>query len=188
MEFTCEQIGLTPDELQERVVDGIIHKAMNAYVMDENGELVHTVQSRLNDALRGKITDAIDRAAEKYLSGKIEALIEGQVLQKTNEWGEKRGVPVSFIEYLVKRADEYMREKVDFQGNSRAEQGYGSSFKAANTRISYHVEKHLQYSLDQAMKQVVKGGNKTLADALTEAVRIRIGEVVSKTKVEVTTR
>lgn len=188
MEFTCETIGLTEKELQNRVVDGICDRLMLSTYLDEDGEFTGSSElaQKLNQQIRNYIDNKIDEMAEQHVLPNVSEYIESITLQETNKWGEKRGEPCSFIEYLAQRAEAYLNEKVDHSGVSKNDGGFAWSGK--QTRITYFVHKHLQHSIDTAMKGAVKTVNDSLAESLTETARIKLSEISSALKVDVKTR
>jgi len=188
MEFSCEQIGLNQEELQERIVDGLAEKLLYKYVVDEEGDFQadSPIKKRLDKLIQETIDGEVERLGQKFIIPKIQALIEGAAIQATNQWGETKGEPKTFIEYLVDRADAYMREPVDYNGKSKSElSSYDSNrFKRSSTRLTWQVDNKLQYAIDAAMKTIIKGANESLADSLSKTVRFRIKEIADSVKVE----
>lgn len=86
-------------------------------------------------------------------------------------------VAFTFIEYLVKRAEAYLTEKVDFQGKSKDENGSYSSFSPSQTRIAHMVHQHLSYSIESAMKNAVQTANSAIAIGIAETVKIKLAEI-----------
>jgi len=112
----------------------------------------------------------------------IKDRIENLTLQETNKWGEKTGTPVTFIEYLVKRADAYLIEPVNYDGKSKEEVG-GYSFSGAQSRITHMVHKHLHYSIETAMKNALSQVNAALSGGIQATVKTKIDEIVSSIKI-----
>ena len=179
MELTLESLGLTQEELQDRVVAKLCEGLMSSVCYgDEDGEyrddspLAH----KLRETLQKKVDRAIQKMADERLVPNIGTEIEKLCLQKTNEWGEKKGETFTFIEYLVSRAEHYLREKVNFDGHSEAESRY-SSWIAATTRLAWMVNNHLHYNIETAMKQALMDANKTIVGGIEEAIKIKLAEL-----------
>ncbi len=178
MEFTCEQIGITQEELQERVVAGLVDKILGSKADDdEDNHIRLTVLEEAQQIIVGAINDKVDAIAAAHILPRIEAMIEGLVLQQTNQWGEKKGEPVTFIEYLIERAEAYMTAPVDFEGRAKGEVSYGSSWKSKTSRIAFMIDRHLQYSIEHALDAVLKDANAVIKGGIEEAVKIKLKEI-----------
>jgi hypothetical protein len=186
--LTLESIGLTQDELQERLIDALCDRLLTTVYFDDDGD--ETLQgSRLKKQLQSQVEKKIDAAinaiAEKHILPNVATYLENLVLQQTNEWGEKKREPVTFIEYLVQRAEHYLNETVSHDGKGKAEGGY--QWSGAQTRVAYLVHHHLQYSIETAMKQAVKDANSVIVGGLAETVKMKLKEVSDKLTVGVST-
>ena len=184
---TLELLGLTKAELQERVVARLCADVTTCTTYDEDGDEC-VVESSLRRDLTKAVRDAIDKKvsaiAEEHVVPKVGALIENVTLKKTNEWGEKKGESRTFVEYLTERAEAYLNEKVNYDGQTKAEYG-AYSFKAAQTRIVYLVNRHLKYEINNAMKGAVKTVNKALVDGVTETVKLQCADIAKKLELKV---
>jgi hypothetical protein len=171
-------------ELQERVIAGLVTKILGERDDDfPHGEVMKEVNERIEEAVNAKVK----AVADEFVLPRIEVLIEGFCLQKTNEWGEKVGEEMTFTEYLIKRAEFYLTEKVDYDGKPKgARDSY--SWKASGTRVAHMIDKHLHYEISRAMKEAVGAANETLAEGLEAACRIKLGEISSRLQVEVKTK
>lgn len=184
-----KDLGFTQKELQSKVVDRISEKLMTRDSCDENGDL-WVKSSEFKTALETRIKEGIDAAinklAEEHLLPNVAKQVEEMCLQSTNEWGEKKGEPLSFTEYLIARAERYLAEKVDYDGNSKSEKG-GYSWSGTQTRITHLVEKHLHYKIESAMKKAVQEANDVITKGITETVKIKLAEINAKLKITVKT-
>lgn len=192
MEFSCEQIGLSKEELQERIVESIADRMLHQYVTDDEGEFRDNspIKLRLDKLITASIDAEVERIGNEFIAPKIEALIEGATLQATTAWGEPKGEPKTFIEYLVERAEVFMVEDVDSSGRGKSQLSEYDrrNFRAAGKRLPVMIDKHLQYQVDTAMKAIIAGANQSLTESLTETVRIRLKEVADKVKVTTTVK
>jgi hypothetical protein len=181
--------GMSKEELATRVVEHVAAQLLVRDAYDEDGEPCGTQSTQFERALQQRIKDHLDaevgRQAEKHVLPKVTDMVERLVLQKTNQWGEKTGKPVTFIEYLVERAEHYLTEKVNHNGKTREEDSY--SWRENTSRISYLVHKHLQYSIKIAMEEAVSEANKSITGGLEKAVKISLQQVIDKLKVQVKT-
>lgn len=185
MTIDFQALGFTKEELQERVVTQIVESLLTGQAEDEDGygyATASTFKKEIMDQVRSKIDEHVEKIAEERIGPKITEMIEATTLQLTNQWGEKKGEPVTFIEYLVSRAEHYMTEKVDYDGKP-VSNSYGRSEN--QTRITHLIDKRLQYSLAVAVKEIVNGAQSTIAEGIQEAVKIKLKEVSNSLKINV---
>lgn len=180
MEFTCESIGLTKEELQERVVDGICKKLLIGYQYDSDEGGAYPIDTpftkETKKLIAERITQTVSELAEKHVMPILSDKIENFCLQATNKWGEATSEKLTFTEYLVKRAEEYMLEKVNYDGKSKEESG-GYSWSGTQTRLASLIHKHLHYSIETAMKNAMNTANSTLVKALQETAKQKLAEI-----------
>jgi len=186
-------IGLTQEELQNRLIESLCDRALTCITFDEDGDVFASgspLSARLRKEIQERIDDAIRLVADKHITPQLVDKIESITLQQTNEWGEKKGEPVSFIEYLTKRTEKFMVEPVDANGRSQEEcRRRGDSFYGkGTTRIAQAIDKHLEYSIKSAMEKALADAQSTITVSLTEACKLALTEVQSKLKVQVTNK
>jgi hypothetical protein len=190
MKFDLSALGITQEELQQRVVDKIAEAVLRYETDDENGDPVWVesdMKRTMDKLVRERINAEVQRLADAHVLPKVTQMIETITLQQTNKWGEKTGEPVTFIEYLVQRADFYMNESVDFQGKAKG-QGDSYSWKGAQTRLTHLVHEHLHYSIEAAMKDAIKSVNAAIVPALAETARLKLAQLAGSLKVDVTAK
>jgi hypothetical protein len=186
MELDLEALGFTREELQARVVDRCCSQVLSGITYDEEGEEIDTDSAfaqKLNEKIREHIDSAVTTMCDRHVLPLITGHIEGLVLQETNKWGEKVGAPVTFIEYLVKRAENYMTEKVTYDG--KPPDGYS---KATQTRITQMIDHHLHYHIATAMQQALTTANSAIVEGIQETVRLKLSEFAAALKVTVETK
>lgn len=188
-------VGITRDELLTRVVERITNEVMLKEMQgeEEGARYSYSADSDIAEVLNVHVKAAIDERvsalAQQFVIPQVGVLIENFKVQKTNEWGEARGGAQTFVEYLTARADAYMREPVDSDGRSeqeaksRGNSWYGNKNKP---RLSYMIDKHLQFHIEQAMTAMLRDLNSTVAKGLNEMVQGTITELLGKIKVGVT--
>lgn len=189
-ELTLESLGLDQDKLIDRLVDKIATNLMTSLHYDEDDNEWRGSSGfaqKLNGLIKARLDEIVNDMANKHVLPKVTEMVEGLVLQQTNQWGEKTGKPVTFIEYLTQRADAYMTEKVSYDGKSKNEAG-GFSWSGTQTRISHLIEKHLHYSIENAMKDALKTVNSAVATGLAETAKLKLAEITAGLKVEIKTK
>lgn len=186
---TFELLGITQEELQQKVVEAAVERLMTTVYTDEDGDEYprrSDFTKRVEDAVREAIDAKVDAIAKEHVEPAIGERIENCVLQRTNEWGDKKGEPMTFTEYLVQRADGWLREEVDFSGVPRRGQA-SYNFKKAGTRVEYLIDKNLQYHIAGAMKKALANANDSIAGGIQEAIKIKLAEILSNVNVSVKT-
>lgn len=185
--INLEMLGFTKEELQQRVIDQIVEQMMHESDADEDGQtfLRRTeFRNTLDKQIKAHIDATVARLAETHVLPNVSQYIENMCLVETNAWGEKVKEPVTFIEYLVKRAESYLTEKVSFEGKAKSEAN-GYSWTGTQTRVTYLVNQHLHHSIETAMKDAVKQANAVLVTGLQETAKIKLAEIAQKLTVTV---
>ena len=181
-----EELGLSKTEIQDRVIDGICRRLLSEGYCDEDAEVAPGLEKLLEEKIVAAIDVAVTKLADEHVLPSIGRTIESFILQKTTEWGEKKGKSVSFAEYLVQRADAYMTEHVDRSGQPQGTQE-SYNWHGKQTRVAHMIDEHLHHDIEQAMEEAMDNVNTSIARGLHETVRIKLNEVAAKLKVTVST-
>jgi hypothetical protein len=186
MELDLKMLGITQEELQDRVIDGIVERIMNDRTFNEYGDPAGTepssLRARIEKNVMARIDAGIAAVAEKHVLPNVESYLENFCLQETNQWGEKKkGAPVTFIEYLVAKANEYMGEQVDYWGKTKKDGDY--NWRGKQTRVTHLINQHLQNNIETAMQQALGDINKSIAQGLYETCRLKINELAGTFKI-----
>lgn len=189
MSLTLESLGFTKDELQQRVVDQLCESILSGKAYDEDGNEHYDdsqFKKQLEERLRKHINETVNAIAEKHVLPNVTQYIENLCLQQTNKWGEKTGKPVTFIEYLVARAEAYIGEDVNHEGKSKDEKD-SYNWSKNTTRIAYLINSHLQYSISVMVKNAMDGMNKSIVGGIEKAVKIQLEQTLGKLQIGVRT-
>lgn len=190
MDLNLESLGFTKEELQERVIARICTQLLDGVGYDEDDNEFTTASQfhrQMRTSIQEKIEATINAIAEREVLPNVASYIENLTLQETNRWGEKTGEKVTFIEYLTRRAEAYMQEKVNFDGKTKEESG-SYSWSGTQTRITHLVHQHLHYSIDSAMKDALKIANSAIATGIQETVKTKLAEISTTLKVGITSK
>lgn len=180
-----EALGIGRDEIVEKIIDRCVDSILANDYEDEDGHKYcakSEVERRITELCRKRVDEKVQQIADAHILPFVSERIENLTLQQTNSWGEKAGAPVTFIEYLVKRADNYLTEQVDYNGKGKSE-GDSYSWRGTQSRITYMIHHHLHYSIQSAMKDAVSAVNAALSKGLQETVKLKIDEIVSSLKI-----
>jgi hypothetical protein len=188
--INLESLGIGKEELIDRVVSKYVEHLRYSISYDEDGEEVRhdssfdrDIQKKLQAAIDARMSDLATRVIEP----RVEEIIAGQVLQRTTQWGEKVGAPVTLTEYLVQRADAYMSEKVDWEGKSKDEKG-SYSWTGSQTRLTHLIDRHLQHAIAAAAKEGLANLNASIATSIAETVKMKLQEAMTALRLTVTTK
>lgn len=191
MSIDLKALGFTQEELQDRVVESIVGQLMTDRVYDPDSDHEYPRHSQFREELKKRvkqrIDEKIDELAQKFVLPNVAEYIENLTLQETNRWGEKTGEPVTFIEYLVGRAQAYMQEMVNYEGKSKEEAG-PYSWNGKQTRITHLINSHLHYSIETAMKDAMKVATGEIAKGIHETAKIKLNEIAAGLKTTVTVK
>jgi len=184
-----ESLGFTEQQLFDRVVECVCDRILHTEESDEDGER-YVSESRfikeLNAELTRRINTAVTEIANRHVQPTVEKYIEDLRLTETNKWGENAGSTMTFIEYLVKRAESYMTEMVDFNGKTRAENSY--NWHGTQTRITHMIHKYLHYHIENFAKAALATANSAIVSGIQKAVELKLAEVQEGLQVTVKTK
>lgn len=188
MELTCEQLGITPDDIADRVAKKIADTMLAKVGLDYNDETGAEIeterptlfQEMVRKRVARKVEQAVDAVANKVLGADLETRLEALSFPQTNSYGEPKAAPMTLLEYIAKRIDTYLTEMVNYEG--RADNGYGGKSQA---RVVWMIDKHLQYVISTNMEAALKNANAKIVDGIAATVKAQLGELAAKLKVEV---
>jgi len=182
-----KELGFTHEELQDRVIERICEKVLKEQAFYDGEEYLNDSPfgKKLKEFVKQYVDEKINSIATNHILPNVSGYIENLTLAETNRWGEKKGEPYTFIEYLVSRAEHYMTERVDFEGKSQKEKSSYSSWNGTQTRLAHMVNKHLHYSIESAMKNAIKNANDVIVNGIAETVKLKLREVADSLKMSV---
>lgn len=164
------EINLDPQELRAEIVEQAAQKIVESFECEHMPDLNDRVETLLDTALRQKCDDVVGPI--------IEQGIEAHVIQITNNYGEAKGEPKTFTEYLVGVAEGYLNQHVDYHGKEIASGSYG--YKDGRPRVIYMIDQYLHMRVQDAVKEALAAINKSIAPALAEVVKNESAKVVAQ--------
>jgi hypothetical protein len=180
--ITLEELGLTQQDLQERVVQAVAAELLESVSFDEDdNEYRHksSLRQQLDKVLQERIDAAVAALADDVCADALPEFLTKFVLHPTNSYGERRGEDIPFAEYITSRADEYLGEKVRDDGQKS--DSYRND-KPLRTRLLWLVDEKLHASIDAAVKNALEGANNDLAARMQSAVVEAVGAVAASVK------
>ena len=180
MSTIFEQIGITQEELIERIVDKALGcTAEYKQTGEESWEdlpFSEVVDNKISKALSG-IIDALKPAIQE----KIDCLIEKEVekvftspFQRVDRWGEPKGKPITIRDIIATETQDYWSTIVDHNGKPSSE--YHSD---KQQRSVYYAKKVMTQVYDKELVSVVQNIAKdlksripaTIADEMTKTIK-----------------
>jgi hypothetical protein len=193
-ETLCEALGLSQEEVQERVIRNITEQIMTGSFWDEDGNVEFCDSKfvkKLNSTIQTRIDRAIEAIAGKHILPNVSTYIENIALQATNRWGEKTGKKMTFLEYLTERSEKYLSEEVNNDGKGKYE---GDDYFERNwhgsgqTRVVALVHNHFRYTIQIALEKGLKSINDQIAGGISDTVKAILGEILAKVQISVKTK
>jgi hypothetical protein len=176
-------LGVSQADLLEMVVERAAQKIAAEMDMDRD------IRGRVERELEKRLAQAITKIGDEVVAPFIAEGLEKIAIQRTNEWGERTGKSMTLREFLVHRADAYLTEEVNYDGQTVADYTkngrYVHDFKRHSTRVAYLVDKRFQSAIESAMADAVKSANEVIADGIAGAVKIRLTELSKSFAVKV---
>jgi len=114
--------------VEDRVVD-ILARRMN-----ENQDVMGRIESLMEETLKAHCDEVVGPILKDG--------IKDHVLQLTNTFGEARGGPVSFTEYIAEYAKGYLHERLNALGEVVKRGDY--RWNEATPRLAVMIKEHLR--------------------------------------------
>lgn len=192
---TLEALGLNSGELGDRIVDRAVEVLLNTTGFDPDTEQETRYESRFKKAIEARIQQTVDEKiaalAAVHLVPRVGELIEKAEMRKTNQWGEAKSPPMTFLEYLAHRAENYMTDDVDYHGKSKAdleEKGDSTyNWKSSGPRLTVLMKLYIKDTVEKAAKEAVTDVNKVIAKNIEKAAKDAIASAAGALKVTVST-
>jgi len=180
-QINLDVLGMTQEELQERVVERIAEKAFGNYSEEHEGRHHCTLEAAVTAQAQKMVDRAVEELGKNHIIPNVLARLEKMTFQATNEWGERVGKGVTFTQYMAQRAESYLAEAVTSDG--KRPDNYN---RAAQTRIAWLLEQHFSKSIESALSGAAKIMRESLAQGISEAVKVRLEEMSRTLKVTTT--
>jgi hypothetical protein len=176
-----EALGISTDDISERLIERLV----NVYAGEDR--FACDFEARIEKAIKDAANASIEKVITDKVLPKISEMVENITLQKCNRWGEPdiQSPKQTFKEYLTERADAYIREEVNYDGKTQAEDSY--SFQKRGTRIAWMIDKHLHYHIEKIMAERLSGGVNIVRKGLEDAVKLALQNISVSVKTEVKT-
>lgn len=177
MSDLLEQIGITKEELINRIVDKALGITADYKQTGEESwddiplskvvdKKIEVAMGNMVEKMSGKIHDRIDR----IMDAKIEEIFTTP-FQRTDKWGAKIGEPTAIRDSIYADATSYWTTKVDNQGKPSSG-GYGDT---TVERSVFYARKVMTEVYDKELVKTVK----EMADDLKKKIPATIAKEIS---------
>lgn len=189
---TLEALGIniSKEEIEERIVDQAVETLLSSTGWDPENEAETRYESKFKREIEKRIQEAVDTKigalASEHLIPRVGEMIESVNMRKTNQYGEPKGDPMTFIEYIASRADAYMTENVNSAGQSKEESSDSYNWRLAGPRLTVLMRMYIGQTMDAAAKTAVNDVNKVIAKNIEKAALDAIHAATANLKVSVT--
>jgi len=185
MDIDLDFLGITKEELIEKIVSkAAIEFSGTKYYDEEDDEYYYynnKIAKELNKVIEERIKKSVTKFCDKFIKPSIEKKIDETILEKTNQWGEKKGEKIGFKEYIIARAEKYLDERVDDQGRDSRD-SYNT--RGTSRRIVYMVEDKLTTQIEEALKDGVKLINQSFKDGISATVKDKMEELTKDIQIK----
>lgn len=186
---TLEALGLTKEDLAERIVDQAVSLLLRESSFDEEGNVAGSYSSKFKREIDQRVKDAVDAKitalAEEHLIPRVGELIEKADMRQTNRYGETTSAPMTFKEFIAARAETYMSEDVDLNCNSKAESGDSYNWRSCGPRLTVLMRIYIRDTLERSAKAAVTDVNKVISKNIEKAAIEAIAAAAANLKVAV---
>lgn len=184
-----ESLGITAEDLTNRIVDKAVDDLLNSTGYDPEGDSEIRYASRFQKEISARVQKAVDQKigdlAAEHLIPRVGEMIENANMQKTNQYGENKGPQMTFKEYIASRAEVYMSEDVDFNGKSKTESGDSYQWRNCGPRLTVLMRMYIHDTLEKSAKAAVTDVNTVIAKNIAKAAQDAIAAATSALKVSV---
>ncbi len=176
---TLEFLGITKEELAERIIDSAVDHLLSSTGFDPEMEEETRYDSRFKREIEARVQKAVDSKisalAQEHVLPRVGEMIEAADMRRTNQYGESKGPVLTFKEYIAYRAEQYMTENVDFNGTSKAdleaknESTY--NWRVSGPRLTVLMQRYIRDTLETHAKAAVTDVNKVIAKNIEQAAK-----------------
>lgn len=190
---TLKALGISPEELGQRIVDQAVEALLNTTGFNPDTEEETRYESRFKCEIEARVQKAVDQKiaalAAVHILPRVGEMIEQADMRRTNGYGEAKSPPMTFKEYIAYRAEVYMTEDVDYHGKSKAdlearnESTY--NWRSCGPRLTVLMRNYIRDSLEKQATAAITDVNKVIAKNIEQAARDAITAAAGALKVSV---
>ena len=191
MDFKLQDIGLTQEELQDRVVEHIADQMIDQVLInlceepveadsgDEEStkrpkkpaagvrrrmrtEFVQRVKKRVNERFDAEI----DQLVASVTQAEVKTVVDNFMLHPTNAYGETKGSPMTLTEYVVRRVKKILKEPTTKSSTSIR------SHKTTGVNIDTAIRDYVTQIMQANVNDVAAELNAHMKESMLEVSRM----------------
>lgn len=177
MGISIEDLGITQEELQARVVDQLCHEITGRY--DDESEYSYFSENSIKAKMREYLKEIVDKKIREVVDEKVlanfEKYLQELIIKPASRWGEKEGSPVSIEDYIEKTISLTLAEEVDDQGRERDSSSY-SYYSSTRPRLKYLIERKISAEIKASFDSVLVDVKASLQSHIEEMVKSKLNK------------
>lgn len=185
---TLQALGISIEELGNRIVDQAVETLLNTSGFNPETEEETRYESKFKREIEKRLQTAVDAKisalAAEHIVPRVGEMIEQANLRKTNNYGEPKGEPMSFVEYIASRAEAYMAEDVDINGKSKTD-GDSYNWRSCGPRLTVLMKSYIRDTLETHARKALVDVNSVIVKNFEKAARDAITSAGSSIKIAV---
>lgn len=186
---TLEALGVSATELSDRIVEQAVSALLYSTGFDEDGD-ESSYASKFKQQVEKRVQEAVDTKiaalAAEHVLPRVGEMIEAADMRRTSSYGEPKGEPMTFKEYIASRAEVYMSEKVDYNGQSKEESRDSYHWQESGPRLTVLMKMYIKDTLEKSAKSAINDVNKVIAKNIEQAAKDAITSCAASLKVAAT--
>jgi hypothetical protein len=174
------QLGITKDDLIDRVVDKVLGftsgHIQTGEDMWEDVPLAKEIDNKIHSAIGSLV-----KAAEPMIQSRITTIMDAQVeaifsapFYRRDQWGGQTGVPTTIRDMIYEQSEKYWITEVDENGK------VGNGYSKKMARAEWYAMGVMKKVYDSELTEVVK----KMADELAARIPKTIGDEITKTVIK----
>lgn len=178
MDFSCEQLGITKEEMQERIVQAIATTLITSretmwteWDEEEEGDVPTSFGKKMQEHIEKTLQERLDLMFAQFVKPGLHDVIDKMTFQESNRWGEPRKEAETFKEFFARVMEEHLKEDVDSKGQTRAgAKRSGRTFYKEGTRLEVAIGHYLNSHVRDAVNGIVAEGDKQMSILLKDLI------------------
>ncbi len=187
--INLEDLGITKEEMQERIINKVCDDLLSSYQYDSSDNVEYHVDSEffksLNKQVKTTVEAHISKLYEEILVPHINKKIDDLKIKETNKWGEPIKKELTFVEYITERFEKYISEPVNISGETKTESSSDYWKATKDTKLSWMLNKKINTELELTLKKLVENSTTYINDNIITLVKSNLEEISKKIKVVV---
>lgn len=174
--LTLEQIGLTQEELQQRVIEAIASQLLEENLEDEDGDTYSrktSLHTKLREAIIARVDEKVGLLATMTTASQLPQYLNDLVFTRTNGYGEAKEPGEKLRAHIDRLVGEYLSVQVTSDGNTARYRD-----DKTTSRLEWILGKHVRGLVKEAIDTYLKHAGDIIAGDLREAVTSAIAKLV----------